>query len=444
MEDVGKILLNYVAPIGITIIAIYHVVSFLNDLESVKKIIIKIKKGLSAIIHFFNTLKRRRYDKVLASKDYLDFQLKVLSVLYADELKKLCNDNIKQTILFDKQFESVDIRFKEPIEFPFTNVIDRENGCEYEFDEKIKLNYSQKKYKKLIKRTIRKPKKIGYMLKNIDFENEKIQCYCGTYEQNLYTSHYLEYELYLLYKKKNRFHVDELIEENNAKNLLKLLPYRNKIHMLNKRNGELLLSGDGRYSLLGVQAMILLKKPNNSYDVLRIRRGENVAAKPGFLQFIPSGGFEVFENKTDFDTKYANFSLSKAIFRELMEECFNVDEEPSNEHISSERIYAYNQINKLMELIECGKAEFKLLGSSLSLVSLRHELSFMIKIDDVEFAKNISCNYESDGVISSIDINTINNIKFWNCFSKNNDFSDLEKLNCTSASLLNLVNETVK
>jgi hypothetical protein len=36
----------------------------------------------------------------------------------------------------------------------------------------------------------------------------------------------------------------------------------------------------------------------------------------------------------------------------------------------------------------------------------------MIKIDDVEFAKNISCNYESAGVISSIDINIINNIKF--------------------------------
>jgi hypothetical protein len=32
MEDVGKILLNYIAPIGITIIAIYYVVSWKNVL----------------------------------------------------------------------------------------------------------------------------------------------------------------------------------------------------------------------------------------------------------------------------------------------------------------------------------------------------------------------------------------------------------------------------
>ena len=185
--------------------------------------------------------------------------------------------------------------------------------------------------------------------------------------------------------------------------------------------------------------MVIVKNHSGNYDILRIRRNKDVVAKPGFLQFIPSGGFESFENKDDFDTKYSNYSLSKSIFRELMEEFFGVSEEPEEKDISSEHIYSYSQVKRLIKLIDEGKAEFSLLRSSLSLVSFRHELSFVIKIEDEDYSNELKCNYESFSSISSISISEIKNKDFWLNFC--NDNSDIIKLNATSASLLNLVEE---
>lgn len=363
----------------------------------------------------------------------------MLSIIYENEIDKLNDHNISQTVLFNRKYESIDIKFKEPINFPFTGVLDKKEGCLYQNNISFKLDYKQRKYKNLIKRTIRKPKKIGYMLSSIDLNNSTLKCYCGTYEQNLYTSHYLEYELYLLYKHRKKYHVEELIQSKNREKLLSLLPSREKIHRNINQDKSILLLGDNRYSLLGIQAMVLIKNPNNSYDVLKIRRGTNVTSKPGFIQFIPSGGFEIFENKDDFDSKYANFSLSKAVFKEIMEECFNTDEALENEHISSEHIYTYPEIKELIKLINTNKAEFKLLGSSMSLVSLRHELSFILKIDDIDFAQKLACNYQSSGVISQIDLKNLLDINFWDNYSKSGTYNDLKKLNATSASLFNLV-----
>ena len=445
MQALGEILLKYVAPVGIILIAFYYIIEFCKDFESFRKLCSKIKKHISNFLHFVSTKKRKKYDRILASYDFLSFQNQVLEIIYEDEIIKTNKAAgykcCKRTQMFDVKYESVEIKLKEPISYPFKNVLNKENGCIFNSDLSIKLNNKQKKYKRLIKRTIRKPKKIGYMLNELDLSKGKLSSYCGTYAQNVYTSHYLEYELYLLFKKSKKYNVESLINSRDKKALLDLLPKRKKIHDTYGEQESIFLFGKGRYSLLGVQAMIMVKNHNDSYDVLRIRRGEDVAAKPGFIQFIPSGGFETFENRMDFDTRYANYSLNKAVFRELMEECFGIDEEPDNDHISSEHIYSYKQVSKLIELINNDKAKFELLGSALSLVSLRHELSFVIKIDDLDFAKELSCNYESSGVISSIDVDRLNTKSFWCNYSKDKQ-EDLYKLNCTSAALFNLVKDS--
>lgn len=43
---------------------------------------------------------------------------------------------------------------------------------------------------------------------------------------------------------------------------------------------------------LSVQMLVMVKNHTNSYDVLRIIRSSYIAAKAGYLQFVPSGGFE--------------------------------------------------------------------------------------------------------------------------------------------------------
>ena len=81
---------------------------------------------------------------------------------------------------------------------------------------------------------------------------------------------------------------------------------------------------------------------SESYDVLRIRRSAKVSAKAGYLQFVPLGGFEAMNDGTDFDTQWDNYSISKVIFRELLEECFGIDEDDkafSSNTVSTDRIY---------------------------------------------------------------------------------------------------------
>lgn len=256
----------------------------------------------------------------------------------------------------------------------------------------------------------------------------------GDYENNLKTSHVLEYELYKLYIKDRKYHLN--IKEKCGKEILKELPIRRYIHNNFENECDVLTSGRNRSSLLGVQIFVMIKNYSEEYDVLRIRRSENVAIKPGFLQFIPSGGFEAMNDCVDYDAQWDNYSITKAVFRELLEECFGQDEDDKStcgNNVSPDRIYYNDKISRLIKRINDTNdgTSMQLLGSTMSLVGLRHELSFILVIDDIEFGSSLIGNYESKSAIHRININLLENRIFW-------IDDDLDKLNCTSAGLFEL------
>lgn len=269
-----------------------------------------------------------------------------------------------------KEYEAITISTK-PVDFPFKDICPKDSD-HLERKEKIsKEKYPgiQKKYKGFIKRyyrlinqTIKYPKRLGYMLDEIIFytnnDQEKknnqvewyLDSYVGNYENNLKTSHVLEYELYKLYIKDRKYHLN--IKEKCGKEILKELPIRNYIHTNFENECDVLTSGKNRSSLLGVQVFVLIKNHSKEYDVLRIRRSENVVIKPGFLQFIPSGGFEAMNDCVDYDAQWDNYSITKAVFRELLEECFGQDEDDKRAcgyNISPDRIYYNDEISKLIK-----------------------------------------------------------------------------------------------
>jgi hypothetical protein len=182
-----------------------------------------------------------------------------------------------------------------------------------------------------------------------------------------------------------------------------------------------------------------------------------VAAKPGFLQFIPSGGFESMNDCNDFDAQWDNYSISKVLFRELLEECFGQDEDDaltSGNNISPERIYHNTCIKKLIQMLNDDNqtARMSLLGTTMSLVSLRHELSFILCVDDPDFAAKLIGNYESKTAIHLVDIHNLETFIYWHredeategkkCKAKKNtNLDDLQNLNCTSAGLFELARE---
>ena len=176
-----------------------------------------------------------------------------------------------------------------------------------------------------------------------------------------------------------------------------------------------LLSGDGRDSLLSVQMLIILRSNRTKkYEVKIVQRSYNVAIKQGVYQFIPSGGFEILNDSNDdiYDDieLEENFSPGCAVFRELLEEMFNMQEFEGNGTGSvEERLLKDPRIVRIEEMLADGRATRDFLGSVLELAGMRHELSFVLVVHDEDYAKTqFIANEEcKKGVIYSLDIKAL-------------------------------------
>lgn len=254
------------------------------------------------------------------------------------------------------------------------------------------------KYSKVLKGGI-KFELIGFSLDHYDFDEKNrithIYSKLGTYPYNIYSSHILEYELYRAYlKTKNN-------PDISLDSLWKYLPFRRYIHYgtgnVDKKE-EVLKTGERRYSLFSVQCIVVFKDVNNNgdYSVLLMKRSsdlQKISAKLGYYQFYPAGGFEMYEKETirSLDMIKENYSLRKAIFREYLEEVFNCTEfksvDPESNKETTISILNHDEIVYITDMIEKGTATMNLLGVAVDLISLRHEISFVLKIDDVDYSR---------------------------------------------------------
>lgn len=462
-----RITLGVSATIFFILAIVEYAVKVLDNFDSV---VAHIRSFRDWILRFIDNriYKRRRdkYNKALIEKEFLDWQQKALEAIYGDLIEeknqelqdKAVEENWKLTPSIkyaeleigriSKRYEAVILNLP-PIDYPFKGVCEKEElGIIRNLDDikypgiLKKYEHKTKKYYNFVRGTIRYPKRIGYMLDEITYGGQpgqpewKVQAYCGKYEDNVKTSHILEFELYQLYKKQRHKTI-----ECTKDTLLAELPIRAYIHKQFAQNGkecDVLTSGKYRVSLLGVQMMVLVKNMSGSYDAIRIRRSNEVAAKPGFLQFIPSGGFEAINDCYDRDSQWNNYSIAKSIFRELLEECFGQDEDDeraTGNTVSPDRLYSNANIARLLEYIENDTAQLKLLGTTMSLVSLRQELCFMLVVHDPKFAAQLISNYESKSAPHLMDIMHLEDERFW-------ADGDLDVLNCTSAGLFECVRET--
>lgn len=416
------------------------------------------------IIFRIRLLKRQQFNKELSSKEFLKWQLCVLKKLYFQKNEN-CGFELTR-IKIDKiswEYEAAIWKTDKVIQYPFTGIWDK---TDLRYMEKNRFNkvedYVQtdltakqlrmvRQYEKIVGATVHYPKKIGYMMDSIILDGNclrKVTSKVGNYYQNVLQSHILEYELFLLYKKMVLRDVKKLRRKGNTQRDIRYLdkvnnmsvqqlwdslPLRKRIHQ--KCDGRELVWGNGRASLMSVQIMVLIRNCCGKYDCLRIRRSENVAAKAGFLQFIPSGGFEAFNNGDSKDIQWSNYSINKVLFRELGEECFGLPEDNEFCKKSVEIVYENKSIKRIIQLIKEEKAKYQFIGIAESLAGLRPEFCFLLVIDDSEIASDIICNDETDSTISLINIAEMEKSDFWSQ-------GDIEKLNCTSAALWQLARET--
>lgn len=389
-----------------TTVAVVGIILGLGPLVTKYKEILsegKIKKSRKKQAEFYSVLNSVEFqnwrDEILRKIYGEKYFTEVFKVLFP--AFSIPFDRIYSYKEFQQLYSKNDINFEQYIikdnelilpEVTSTNIFKKGNPNEIKLKQKMYKEYSQ-----LLQGSIRCPLLVGFMLDHykLDSDNRISHIYCklGNYEQNVYSSHILEYEIYKAYLslKGKEFTMDDLWE---------LLPFRYYIHHTEGEKNDIekvLFSGIGRYSLLSVQCFVMFLDHNkNEYVSLLMKRSEDpsaIAAKLGFYQFLPAGGFEMYE-KEKIHTTHAileNYSLRKAILREYLEEVFGLDDfksvDSSDNRETTYNILNHKEVECVLNMIDKGTASFGLLGVSVDLVSLRHELSFVLKIDDIAYSK---------------------------------------------------------
>ena len=115
------------------------------------------------------------------------------------------------------------------------------------------------------------PDRPGYMLDQIHLNDEgvvdKFSAHVGTFAENVYSCHVLEYELYKAYLQYEKALRRGMVE-SYWQNVMLRMEIRNKIHAdvdsmrkdeFSKKMARSLLSGIGRHSLLSVQMLVVVK-----------------------------------------------------------------------------------------------------------------------------------------------------------------------------------------
>lgn len=288
-------------------------------------------------------------------------------------------------------------------------------------------------YCRMLDGKIHYPNRPGYMLDKIitdeDGRFDKMQVHVGTFAENVYSTHVLEYELYRAYQ---QFSDKDLNNPEIWEQLKSTLTIRNSMHSdvkatsgkeFDKEMRTSLLNWDGKNSLLSVQMLVIIKsRRTQKYEVKIVQRSNYVVIKPGVYQFIPSGGFEIL-NDSNHDTYddsklIENFSPGRAIFREYLEELFNAPEfRGTGDGSIEDRLLKDPRISTIENMLKDGKAEFHFLGSVIELAGLRHELSFALIIHDELYSENkFIANEECSNIlVRSCPVQDFDGIKkIWN------------------------------
>ena len=354
-------------------------------------------KRVPSILSILQDKRIQEFYKVIKSDEYKKFEFEYLKLYYGEENFTHTHNGIIPvfTIKYDsKNDEKVDsityydkLADKKGVDFSFS--IDKHTG--------YKKNRYFKKYNTIVGRNIKAPDRPGFMLDEIVCNNNGemnfFRGYIGTYAENVYSNHVLEYEMYKLFcwNKKRDIITDKLFEKSVIRNAMHAsLKRKSFSDMKTEVMRESLRRGEGRKSLLGVQ-MIVLMKGEDDYYISIIQRSKNVAVAPGIFQLVPSGGFEILNDSMNGYSKYeieANYSPGFAILREYIEEIFGESEfEGVGMGGVNEAILKDKHICKIEEMLKCGHAQLEFLGSVMDLAGLRHELSFALVIKDREYSR---------------------------------------------------------
>ena len=351
--------------------------------------------------------RQNEYTRTISTEKFINWQYKLLEFYYKEN-----KENKYFTSVFNEEYPVYifkGINYK----YPFTELLQKnklkcgKNHKNYISGKKIKKSKYYKEYFQIMQpqllprkyQKVQRPLMQGFMLDKLIIKNgyvSHLNAWAGTYAQNVYTSHILEYENYVLFKK----YADK---KTGFKKIKRKMTLRNRIHK-NKKIIDVLESGCNRASLLIIQLIVLIYNPvKDEYEILFIKRSEDVAERSGFFQFVPTGGFEILGTEVDCSENelIKNFNVVYTIFREFAEEVFNEESfEKGKPGETADKVLEHDEVKKIIDMIQNGKAHMEFLGSIAGLISLKNELSFVLRIDDEKYYENVfHANFEGKDIL---------------------------------------------
>lgn len=97
--------------------------------------------------------------------------------------------------------------------------------------------------------------------------------------------------------------------------------------------------------------------------------------------------------------------------RELLKECFGIDGDDariSSNNVIPDKIYHNQHIKVLIDMIvNNNRARLEFVGIVKSLVSLRQEICFVLKVDDEDFGTYLTSIFERKTAIHLVDIRNL-------------------------------------
>jgi hypothetical protein len=169
------------------------------------------------------------------------------------------------------------------------------------------------------------------------------------------------------------------------------LPLREAVERL----GNPLVHGASRCAAITVSTLVVFLRSDGARFTIVRRRSSAVGVSPGLHHVVPSGMFEA-PNTED------TWSLSESIWRELLEELYNEEEQIGKGRSEiKDYIRAQPPIKLLRDLIRAGRAELAVTGIGCDLLTLRPEICTVLYVPNSSLAEaremQLNWEYQREG-----------------------------------------------
>lgn len=332
---------------------------------------------------------RAEYYQGILTEEFLKWELETLKGIYSD-----CGEFVT---IFGREYPQLIFEGSKDVRFPFEMLSNKGNLLQKCEPIQYEDSPYYEEFKRIVGCNIHFPNLYGFANEGLLFDDDgKVNGFIARprmYKETVFTCHILHFELWKVYQK--------LKKEGLRLATIEDLLLRKKIHD-GKAIQEVILTGCNRSSLCDVNIAMLSYDPEEErYGIAIAERSQNVATYPGYLSFVPTGGFELFElekMQTD-ENIQKNFSVIASLYREYLEEIFNCGTSAPTGDDDLKRINRFPEIKRLKKGIQSGSFHFEFLGIAYDLITLRPTFSFVLRIDDPDFYDNIQLftkNDESD------------------------------------------------